>query len=95
MWAQLDDVKDVVQAYATNNIDGQIMPMPDISPYTRTTTSLTSRTQRRASGGTRPTTRSFSDSLPARWVCVSLKRFAQVLGRVAYGARWAAGVGRT
>jgi len=32
MWAQLDDVKDVVQAYATN-IDGQIMPMPDISPY--------------------------------------------------------------
>jgi len=24
-----------------------------------------------------------------------LKRFAQVLGRVAYGARWAAGVGRT
>eukprot|EP00962_Isochrysis_galbana_P018428 scaffold5316_cov105-Isochrysis_galbana.AAC.1 len=26
---------------------------------------------------------------------VSLKRFAQVLGRVAYGARWAAGVGRT
>eukprot|EP00962_Isochrysis_galbana_P028677 scaffold9104_cov100-Isochrysis_galbana.AAC.6 len=26
---------------------------------------------------------------------LSLKRFAQVLGRVAYGARWAAGVGRT
>eukprot|EP00962_Isochrysis_galbana_P060711 scaffold35481_cov112-Isochrysis_galbana.AAC.1 len=24
-----------------------------------------------------------------------LKRFAQVQGRVAYGARWAAGVGRT
>jgi hypothetical protein len=32
MWAQLDDTKDVAHAYTTN-IDGQIMPMPDISPY--------------------------------------------------------------